>query len=103
MHRCYFIGHQDEARCIRIFLLSLSENRRSKSVPSGKALILLSIFNYKVQITGLPQMIDNIYIDTPLYLINDAPPLHSALVYISILDLNNNDNANCHLSLLGLI
>lgn len=27
MHRCYFVGHQDETGCIKIFLLSLSENR----------------------------------------------------------------------------
>lgn len=58
MHRCYFVGHQDETGCIQNFLLSLSENRSKQACvkrSSGKHLIILSIF-HKVKTTAVPQM-----------------------------------------------
>lgn len=47
MHRCYFVGHQDETRCIKICLLSLSENKSKHACAkrSGKPLMTLSILN----------------------------------------------------------
>lgn len=61
MHRCYFVRHQDETGYIKIFLLSLSEERSKQACAKrscGKPLITLSILN-EVKISGLPHMIEN--------------------------------------------
>lgn len=48
MHRCYFVKHQDETRCMKICLLSLSEERSKQACAArscGKPLITLLVRN----------------------------------------------------------